>query len=89
MKAKNNARPTRSVKPLVNPVLPNFDVLPNSALLRERWLLQGLVPFSSATLWRRVKAGTFPAPIKLEGRITVWTVGSVRRWLEIQSEETK
>lgn len=43
------------------------------------------VPFSSATLWRKVKAGEFPKPIKLGERITAWRVGDVRKWIDVQS----
>lgn len=60
-----------------------FDNLPSSALLREREILP-VIPFSSPTLWRRVKAGTFPQPIRLEGRMTCWRWGEVRSWLETQ-----
>ena len=62
-----------------------FDTLPDSALIRQRQLTEGLVPFSGATLWRRVKSGDFPAPIKLnDGNITAWKVGDVRAWLAAQ-----
>lgn len=64
-----------------------FDTLPDSALIRQRQLLAGIIPFSSATLWRRVKAGAFPAPIKLsDGNITAWRVGEVRAWLKAQGQ---
>ena len=59
-----------------------FEELPDTAFLRERELLRGLVPFSSATLWRRVKTGAFPTPLKLESHITVWRVGDIRAWME-------
>lgn len=62
-----------------------FSELPDTAFLRERQLLGGLVPFSSATLWRRVGDGGFPKPIKLGSHITVWRVGDVRSWLELHS----
>lgn len=39
------------------------------------------LPFSKATLWRMVNAGTFPAPIKLSERITAWRVEDVREWI--------
>lgn len=65
-----------------------FDSLPGSAFLRERQLISGLVPFSSATLWRRVKSGEFPAPIKLEGRITAWRVSDVRAWLDSKGAQS-
>lgn len=59
----------------------NFDEQPGSALIRQRQILEQLVPFSSQTLWRRVKDGTFPQPIKI-GRMTVWRVSEVRAWLK-------
>jgi prophage regulatory protein len=65
----------------------DFNSLPDCALLRQRQLLT-VVPFSSATLWRRVQAGTFPQPVRLEGgRVTAWTWGSVRAWLVDQATE--
>ncbi|MBV7459055.1 MULTISPECIES: AlpA family phage regulatory protein [unclassified Acidovorax] len=79
---------TRSSQPLtITQSL--FDTLPDSAFIRESQLVQspkrpGLpapLPFSAPTLWRMVKAGRFPAPIKLSDRITAWNVGSVRAWI--------
>lgn len=64
----------------------SFVGLPDEALLREREILP-LLPWSSPTLWRRVKAGTFPKPIRLEGRITAWRWGDVRDWLTAQTEK--
>jgi len=43
------------------------------------------VPFSSATLWRKVKSGEFPAPKKLSERVTAWRVEDVRQWLNTQA----
>lgn len=62
---------------------PDFQNLPDSALLRERQLKQ-VLPYSSPTLWRRVKTGAFPQPVRLPGRITAWRWGDVRVWLESQ-----
>lgn len=45
----------------------------------------GILPFSRATLWRRVAEGTFPKPIKLGG-ITAWPVEVVRAWIEAQNK---
>ena len=42
----------------------------------------GTVPFSSATLWRKVKAGQFPRPVKLSDRITAWRAQDVAAWLQ-------
>ena len=67
----------------------NFDTLPDSAFIRESQLVQSPkrpdtpapLPFSAPTLWRKVKAGTFPAPVKLSERVTAWNVGAVRAWI--------
>ena len=71
-----------------------FDALPDSAFVREAQLVQSPrrpevpvpLPFSAPTLWRKVKAGTFPAPCKLSLRVTAWNVGSVRAWIQAQTE---
>jgi predicted DNA-binding transcriptional regulator AlpA len=41
----------------------------------------GIIPFSPATLWRKVAAGQFPAPVKLSAGVTAWRVEEVRAWL--------
>ncbi|NRF70353.1 AlpA family phage regulatory protein [Aquincola sp. S2] len=40
----------------------------------------GLLPFSSATLWRMVRAGKFPKPVKLADRVTAWPASDVDAW---------
>lgn len=51
--------------------------------MRQKELLT-LLPFSHATLWRKVKAGTFVKPVKLSARITAWSRAEVYAWLEKQ-----
>jgi predicted DNA-binding transcriptional regulator AlpA len=41
-----------------------------------------LVPFSTSTVWRKVRKGEFPAPIKISAGITAWRVGDIREWLD-------
>lgn len=55
--------------------------LPQTGFVRQAQLLM-LIPFSKATLWRQVTAGTFPAPVKLTLRLSAWRVEDVRRWIE-------
>ena len=82
------AQPHRSMAEI-----PSFDRLPDSAFIRESQLIQSPkrpdssapLPFSAPTLWRKVKAGTFPAPCKLSERVTAWRVQDVRQWLEVQA----
>lgn len=62
-----------------------FDDLPATGYVRQSQLIPAPVPFSSATLWRKVKLGEFPKPIKLSESITAWRVGEVRDWLESQA----
>lgn len=54
--------------------------LPGDGYVRQSQLLR-VVPFSSATLWRRIQCGRFPRPVKLSERVTAWRVDAVRQWL--------
>jgi prophage regulatory protein len=45
----------------------------------------GILPFSSPTLWRMVKAGKFPAPVKLSERVTAWRVEDIRAWMQTRT----
>lgn len=42
----------------------------------------GIIPFSPATLWRKVAVGQFRAPVKLSAGVTAWRVEDVRAWLD-------
>ena len=57
--------------------------LPATGFLRQPQVLL-LVPVSKSTLWRRVQDQTFPQPVRLVGRITVWRVEDVHRWIAQQ-----
>ena len=80
-----------AAKPIINQSV--FDSLPDSAYIREAQLVQSPkrpetpapLPFSAPTLWRKVKAGTFPKPVKLSERVTAWNVGTVRAWMTAQA----
>lgn len=52
--------------------------------VRPRPAIAPLVPISAATLWRKVKAGEFPKPVKLYERVTAWRAEDVREWLDAQ-----
>lgn len=49
--------------------------------VREKQLLAEELPFSASTLWRKVREGSFPAPIKLGPNITAWRVSDIQKWL--------
>jgi predicted DNA-binding transcriptional regulator AlpA len=64
-----------------------FDCLPDDAFIRLYFLIAwGIVPFSASTLWRRVREGKFPAPLKVSESVTAWRVKDVRAWLENPAE---
>lgn len=62
-----------------------FGELPATGYVRQSQLIPAIVPFSSATLWRKVKDGTFPAPVKLSERVTAWPVESIRAWMQARA----
>lgn len=71
--------PKRAVRDIPD-ALRNFDSLPDSANVRLP-VVAVLFACSDVTVWRRVKAGTLPAPRKLGERVTAWNVGELRKVL--------
>jgi len=62
----------------------NTQELPATGYVRLKQLVPNIIPFSPATLWRKVKAQTFPAPVKLSVGVTAWRVEDVRAWMQAQ-----
>ncbi len=65
-----------------------FGGLPATGYVRQAQLIPDIIPFSSATLWREVQAGSFPAPVKLSRRVTAWRVEDVREWMRSRTAAT-
>lgn len=72
---------TTMVAPLASRYAP---ALPETGFLRQPQVL-AFVPISKSTLWRRIRARTFPEPLKLSARITVWKAEDIRRWIAQQA----
>jgi predicted DNA-binding transcriptional regulator AlpA len=72
---------------MAEPNLP-LGELPATGYVRQSQLIPAIVPFSSATLWRNVKNGSFPAPVKLSDRVTAWRVEDVRAWMESRTHNS-
>ena len=53
----------------------------DKALARRRQVEQ-LVRLSRSTIYAAVKAGTFPAPVRIGARAVAWRVSEVEQWLE-------
>lgn len=69
----------------INPPRASVDAphLPETGFLRQ-WQVLAFVPISKSTLWRRIQARTFPQPVKLSQRVTVWRAEDIRRWIDDQ-----
>lgn len=59
--------------------------LPETGFLRQPQVL-AFVPISKSTLWRRIQARSFPEPVKLSERVTVWRAEDIRRWIAEQGQ---
>lgn len=46
----------------------------------------GILPISSATLWRWVRDGRFPQPFKLGPKTTVFDKAAVDQWIAAQRD---
>ena len=44
------------------------------------------IPFSTATVWRRVEDGTFPKPQKISANCTAWSNDELNLWFAEQAE---
>jgi prophage regulatory protein len=53
------------------------------ALLKSATTVE-IAGLSLSTINRKVRNGTFPAPVKLGKRCTRWKAGDVRAWLQAQ-----
>ena len=62
--------------------------LQETGYVRQAQLIPDIIPFSSATLWREVKAGSFPVPVKLSQRVTAWRVEDIREWVRSRTAAT-
>ena len=52
-----------------------------NALAKRRHVEQ-LVQLSRSTIYAKVKAGTFPAPIRIGARAVAWRLSDLETWLE-------
>lgn len=60
--------------------LATFSSLPDEAFVRLPVVRALRANVCSATIWRHVKAGLLPEPVKLSAGVTAWRVGDLRRY---------
>lgn len=65
-------------QPQENEKLSIYETL--AAYLCMRDLLVYL-PLSETLIWRKVRAGSFPQPVKLSANITAWRTTDIRAWM--------
>ncbi len=67
--------------------MPAITKLPEDpdALVDIQGVLAVLPISSRMTLWRWIKDGKFPKPVKMHNRRNSWTVRVLRRWLQDQA----
>lgn len=66
----------------------NNGILPETGYLRIRRVLT-FVPFSRSHLWKEVKEGRFPKPVKLSERVTAWRAEDIRAWIVSSNSQTE
>lgn len=47
--------------------------------------VESTVGLSAATIYRRIKAGEFPAPVKLGKHASGWLLSAVQGWIQKQA----
>lgn len=62
--------------------------LPTTGLVR-RSQFKGIVPLSDVTIWKMVKDGRFPQPLKVSSRLRLWHVADLREWMRVGPDEWK
>lgn len=67
-----------------SPKVSNEASLPEEGFIRLNRLVPHIVPYSRATVWRKVQTGEFPRPVKLSERITAWRISDIREWMAAQ-----
>jgi len=83
VEASDSKRPPRRRAASVSPETDRQEAQ-GERFLRESQLIAGpapIVPISRSTLWRWVRVGSFPKPVKLSAQVTAWRSSEVERWL--------
>jgi predicted DNA-binding transcriptional regulator AlpA len=54
--------------------------LAKGGLVRQADLIPHIIPLSSSTLWRMVRAGTFPKPRTISPGCIAWLNDEIEQW---------
>jgi len=62
----------------------NMETKNSIGFIRQKQLLP-MLGFSAPTLWRKVKLGDFPKPVKLGQNMTAWRMADIYKWMDERS----
>lgn len=60
---------------------PNPANLPATGYVRKNQIVPHIIPIGATTLWRWVREGRFPKPVRITNRVTAWRAEDVRAWI--------
>jgi predicted DNA-binding transcriptional regulator AlpA len=69
-----------------NPQSP-YHAAPHIDRLVSRKEVLGIIGISNATLWRWIKSGRFPTPLKIGARKVAWRTSIVTSWIEARTAQ--
>ncbi|WP_118185722.1 helix-turn-helix transcriptional regulator [Paraburkholderia phosphatilytica] len=62
--------------------------LPQTGMVRFS-MIRPVITLSNVTVWRLIKDGRFPEPLRVSGVLRLWRVEEIREWMEIGPDEWK
>lgn len=63
--------------------------LQTALTILRRKQVESRIGLSRSTLYERIRAGTFPAPVSLGGKAVGWIESEVDAWLTTQIEKSR
>ena len=48
--------------------------------------VQKLIPLSRSTLWRAIRKGKFPAPVRISENAVAWRASDIQQWFDTRVE---
>lgn len=73
-----------TTKDHVKPQMPYQTAMNIDRLVGRKEIL-AIIGISNATLWRWIKSGRFPSPLKIGARKVAWRTSVVTEWIEMRS----
>jgi len=63
--------------------------IPSALTILRRKQVEARIGLSRSTIYERIKAGTFPAPISLGAKSVGWIESEIEAWLSSQIEKSR